>query len=521
MNQPGIGLPDVSRRQLLKYFGMGAAVVAGSGLLTACGGDGASNGSKSKSGGLLIHGATGATSKDTLDPHQPGTNADVARVSNLYEPLLFLNNNYQLVPALAESVEPSTDGKTWTITMRQGVTFHNGKDVTADDAWKSIQRFANPEKPMMAGTQLAKLIDFQSTKVVDKTTLQLVLRTPFAVLDSLLAEYGCGIIPEGTFDPNNPIGTGAFRYKSFQPGKTSTFTRYADYWGEKAFVDELQIQNFADDNAKVNALQAGQIQTIDNLPYNLINTIKGAGGGVLIAETGDWEPFTMRVDTAPFNDVRVRQAVRLIVDRKAMIDQVLSGYGTLGNDLYAPFDSAYAKDLPQRVQDIDQAKSLLKSAGHESLQVELFTGNDISSAAVAAANLFTQQAKAAGVQVKVTVKDPFYDASYLSYPFAQDFWYTRNYINQAGLSALPNGLYNETHFDNKQFNGLIAAAVAELDESKRNSLLHQAQEIEYNEGGYIIWGFHKQVDGYASNVKGLEPSRYLPLGNYKFNKVSV
>ena len=408
--------------------------------------------------------------------------------------------------------------------MRQGVTFHNGQPVTAEDAWKSIQRVANPDEPLSAGGQLSQIIDFQSTKVVDETTLQLVLNTPYAILDTLLAEYTLGIIPGGEFDPANPIGTGAFAYKSFEAGKTSTFTKYADYWGDAAFVDELQIQDFADDNAKVNALQANQIQTLDNLPYNLIETIEGAGGGVLIADGGAWVPFTMRVDQAPFDDVRVRQAMRLIVDRQAMIDQTLSGYGALGNDMYAPLDVNYASDLPQREQDIDQAKSLLSQAGQDGLQVELFTGDGIGSVAVPAANLFAEQAKAAGVEVKVTKKTEFYDDDYLSYTFAQDFWNTRNYIPQAVVGTFPpdqGGTYNETHWDNQQHRDLVNAAAQELDEAKRKDLLHQAQEIEYNEGGLIIWGFRQQVDGYAANVKGLEGSKYLPLGNYKFNKVSV
>jgi peptide/nickel transport system substrate-binding protein len=282
VNKPRSELPGFSRRQLLKYSGIGAAAVAGSGFLTACGGDGggggASGGGPQNTGGTLIHGATGGGSKDTLDPHAPVTNPDIARVCNLFEPLLFWNSNYEVEPALAESLESSSDAATWTIKLRQGVTFHNGKPVTADDVWFSLQRVADPKQPQSGGGQLSQIIDFQSTKVVDAATLQLVLNTPYAVLDMLLAEYTVGIIPTD-FDINNPVGTGAFAYKSFEPGKTSTFTKYADYWGDAAFVDELQIQDFADDSAKVNALQAGQIQTVDNLPYNLIDALKGVGGG--------------------------------------------------------------------------------------------------------------------------------------------------------------------------------------------------------------------------------------------------
>ncbi len=526
MNQPR-NSSDISRRQLFKYSGVSALAVAGGSLLTACGGDGGGGsgaGGPQGSGGILIHGATGGGSKDTLDPHQPVTAADIARCCNLYEPLLFWNNNYELEPALAESVEASGDAVTWTVRMRQGATFHNGRPVTAEDAWLSIRRVADPKAPLSAGGQLSQIIDFESSKVMDDQTLRIVLNTPYAILDGLLAEYTLGIIPGGEFDPAAPVGTAPFAYQSFEAGKTSTFTKFADYWGDAAFVDELQIQDFSDDNAKVNALQANQIQTVDNLPYNLVDTIEGAGGGVLVAEGGQWVPFTMRVDQAPFDDVRVRQAMRLIVDRQAMIDQTLSGYGSLGNDMYAPLDVAYPSDLPQREQDIEQAKSLLAAAGAEGLQVELFTGDDIGSVAVPAANLFAEQAKAAGVDVKVTKKTPFYDDDYLSYTFAQDFWNTRNYIPQAVVGTFPpelGGTYNETHWDNEEHRGLVDAAAKEVDEAKRTDLIQQAQEIEYNEGGLIIWGFRQQVDAYAANVQGLEPSKYLPLGNYRFSKVSV
>jgi peptide/nickel transport system substrate-binding protein len=167
---------------------------------------------------------------------------------------------------------------------------------------------------------------------------------------------------------------------------------------------------------------------------------------------------------------------------------------------------------------------LLAAAGADGLQVELFTGDNIGSVAPAAANLFAEQAKAAGVEVKVTKKTPFYDDDYLSYTFAQDFWNTRNYIPQAVVGTFPpdlGGTYNETHWDNADHRDLVNAAAKEVDEAKRGDLVQQAQEIEYNEGGLIVWGFRKQIDAYASNVKGLEPSKYLPLGNYKFSKVSI
>lgn len=516
---------NLSRRELLKYSGAGAASVAAVGGLAACGGGGSGGsggggtGGAQGSGGILVHGATGGSSKDTLDPHRPVTAADIARCNNLYEPLLFWDDDYKIAPAVAESVEPSADAKTWTVKLRSGVTFHNGKPVTPEDVLFSINRVAGKD-PTSAGVALAPIIDLDATKKVDATTVKIALKSPYAVLDYLLAEYTFGIIP-ADFDPAKPVGTGAFKYKSFTPGQSSVFTKFDGYWGQKAYVDELHIQDFSDSNAQVNALLAGQIQTLDNLPYNLIDSAKKQGAQIIEAETGAWIPFTMRVDQAPFSDVRVRQALRLICDRKQMIDQALSGYGTVGNDLYAPFDLVFASELPQREQDIAQAKSLLASAGHSDLSVQLFTGDDIGSVAPASAALFVQQAKQAGVTVNVVKKNPFYGDDYLSYPFAQDFWNTRNYLPQAAVSELKGGTYNETHFNNPKFAALIADAQATVDEGKRKTLCQDAQKIEYDEGGYIIWGFRKQIDAHGAKVKGIKPSKYLPLGNYKFQYASV
>ena len=516
-----LGDVRLSRRRLLQYSGLAAAGMAGLGTLSACGGTAPVRaGGPQKYGGVLVHGATGGSSKDTIDPHSPVTNPDIARVCNLYEPLLFWDYDYKIAPALAESVEPSKDARTWMIKLRPDVTFHNGKDLTPEDVLFTLHRVANPKAPTSAGGTLSQILDFDATKAAGKNAIKIALKTPYAVLEYLLAEYTLGIIP-ADFDIKKPVGTGAFKYSSFLPGVDSVFKKYDDYWGHKAFVDELHIQDFSDPSAQINALLAGQVQTIDNLPTNLIEAIKKQGGQPLIANTGAWVPFTMRVDVKPFSDNRVRQALRMTVDRQQIIDQVLSGYGHLGNDLYAPFDPAYAKDLPQRQQDIDQAKSLLKQAGHEGLQVQLFTGDDIGAVAPASAALFVQQAKQAGVDVKVIKKNPFYGDDYLSYPFAQDFWNTRNYIPQAAVCALKGATYNETHFDNAKFAGLISAAQAETDVSRRKTLLQDAQKIEYDEGGYIIWGFRRQVDGYTATVQGLKPSKYLPLGNYWFKYVSV
>jgi peptide/nickel transport system substrate-binding protein len=205
-----------------------------------------------------------------------------------------------------------------------------------------------------------------------------------------------------------------------------------------------------------------------------------------------------------------------------MIQQALAGLGHLGNDLYAPFDQAYASHLPQRQQDLEQARSLLKAAGREGLTVELQTA-PVAAGLVEAAQVFAEQAKGAGVTVKVNKLDSgvFYGDDYLKWDFAQDFWFTRDYLPQTAQGSLPDAPYNETHWADEKWMALIAEARKTTDADRRKEILHEAQEIEYESGGYIIWGFNNQIDAYSDQLTGFEPDRSgIPLTSYTFRQVS-
>ncbi len=509
-----------SRRDVLRWGLVGAAALGGFGGCAAVPGKPDPNAAQVK-GGVYSHGATGGGLKDSLSPHFPVTTPDIARVRNLYEPLLAWDSEYKITPALAEEVSSNADATVWTVRLRTDVEFHHGKTMVADDVMHTLATVTDPENTSPGGAELATVLDLKNSTVVDPKTIQLKLLSPYAVLDQLLAEYTVGIIPTD-FDLAKPVGTGAFKYTHFVPGQLSQFSRFDNYWDTPAWVDELFIYDFADDAAKVNALLAGQVQSVDNLPTYLSATIENQGASSLVSETGAWVPFTIRVDVAPFSDVRVRQALRLIVDRQQMIDQALNGFGFLGNDMYSPFDPAYAKDLPQREQDIDQAKSLLASAGQTDLTVELVTSTAVGAGGVESANLFVDQARKAGVTVRLTKADPnvFYGDQYLSWPFAQDFWHTRNYLPQVAACALESSPYNETHFNDPTFVQLIESAKREADPTRRTQLLQDAQKIEYDTGGYIIWGFKRQLDAYSNLVQGLAPHRYLPCAGFEFKRAS-
>jgi peptide/nickel transport system substrate-binding protein len=517
VNERETGLWVPSRRGLV----MGAAGVVAASTLAACGSgsapapSGGSSGAAGtpKKGGNFRLGVTGGGSKDMMDGQNIVTKPDQARLVSAFETLLEFDDNYQLqTTGLAESVE-ADNPKQYTIKLRSGITFQNGKPLTADDVIYSLQRIGT-QKNGLTGFAATATMDIKNIKKVDNLTVRLPLLSPDSTIPQTLASYTFGIVPVGyqafKGDPSTQIGTGAFKLKSFTPGQQSVSERYDGYWRD-AWFDTVTIIDFSDSTAQINALKGGQIDAMTDLPANQVNAVKSSGVQSLISQTGGWIPICMAIDMPPFNDPKVRQAMRLIIDRQQILEQIGSGYGQIANDLYAPFDEGYDKDLPQREQDIEQAKSLLKSAGKEGLNVDLHTTNG-AAGMVELASVFASQAKAAGVTVNVKNDPNYYGDSYLKLAFSVDFWGTRGYLNQVQQGSLPNSPYNETHWppssgEGSNFQDLYHQALAETDANKRIEIEHEMQKAEYDVGGYIIPYFNSLIDGYSSKVHGLSPSK--------------
>ncbi|HEU4973855.1 MAG TPA: ABC transporter substrate-binding protein [Baekduia sp.] len=520
-----------TRRELLRGTAAGTLALAGSSLLAACGSSSSTSGGSQqaaaattgniKRGGTLRAGVAGGSAKDTIDAHMGGTtDADVARGFQLYEPLAIRDPDYQLKMLVAESIEADGGPDAWVVRVRDGVEFHDGKPVTADDVIFSIRRILDPKNPGTGASSLAG-IDLKRLKKVDGRTVRIPLKAPDSGFPDQIGQYFNTIVPTG-YDPKNPIGTGPFRYKSFTPGQESTFVRFDGYWDTPAHLDEVVIIDFPDDTARVNALLGGQVHAISNLPPSQVRSIESRGTlRALVSETGGWQPLLMRADQAPFDDVRVRQAFKLIADRKQLIQQALDGQGRIANDIYAPYDPAYNHDIPQRQQDLEQAKSLLRQAGRSDLTVQLTTA-PFAAGIVEAAQVFAQQAKGAGVnvQVKKVNQATYWGPQYLKWLFSQDFWFTRSFLAQVAQGNTPDAPYNQTHWRNDRWLSLYQQAKRELDDSKRTDLIHEMQRIQHDEAGELIWAFNNQVDGYSAQVAGFRPAKSgIPLTSYDFKSV--
>jgi peptide/nickel transport system substrate-binding protein len=509
----------LSRREVLLKGAAGGLAVAALGELALPNAFAASERTQLKRGGNFRIGIGGGSDKEAIDAQNSVLDPDAARLVAMFEGLTYYDQNYKLQMGLAEEFS-STNGKVWTIKIRPGVEFHNGKTLTADDVVYSIKRMLNKSLALYATSQIAGSVVADGIKKMDKNTVRLTLAAPNSVLPDAFGQYFMNIVPVGYKSlklGGKQIGTGPYMFGSFTPGQRSVHPRNPNYWrtGEPYF-DQVTVIDIADDSARVNALIGGQVDAIDAIPFPQVKSTQSKGFKILNSAGGGWVPITMAVDQAPFTDPRVRQAFRLIADRPTLVEVAFSGYGRIGNDIYSPLDAAYDTALPQRVQDIDKAKSLLAAAGQSSLTLDLPT-TEGRAGQVECATAFAQMASKAGVTINVKSLDgtTFYGTQYLKYPFATDYWGTRNYLNQVAAGSLPNSPYNETHWNNPAFNALYAQALKTVDAKKRADIIHQMQKLEYDDGGYIVWGFYNLVDAYSKKVVGFQPSKgTLPLGGY-------
>jgi peptide/nickel transport system substrate-binding protein len=472
-----------------------------------------------KRGGNLRVAILGGGSADTLDANLSVTQADTARVLGLYQPLRRVRHGGKFENLLAEAMESNANGTVWTIRLRKGITFHNGKPLKAEDVAFTFLRVTNPKAPLIGQPELGP-IDLNSIKVLDDLTLRVGMHAPFAIFDEVVADdLNLGIVPVG-YDPKKPVGTGAFKFESFTPGQQSVFTRYDGYWGKVAYLDKLTIvDSFASSTAAYNALQGGEIDVFAAAPLTLARQIRPGGPiNLLVSDVGQWTPFVMRVDQPPFDNPDVRKAFRLIVDREQIIKIALNGFGVPGNDVFSRWDSA--PETFHRGRNIEQAKALLKKAGHENLTVELTTA-DIANGIVESAQIFARQAKDAGVtvQVKQVTTDVFFGEQFLKRSFTQDFWTLKPYLPQVALCMLPNSPYNETHWPDAAYVALFNKALSTMDATKRAAIVTQLQTIDFEQGSYIIPSYNQIVDLVAHNVNGLSPGAILALGDYDFAKI--
>lgn len=428
---------------------------------------------------------------------------------------------------LAEEFIPNASMSTWQIKLRSGVTFHNGKPFGADDVIYTLRTILNPKAPLGGATVLTP-VDINGLKKIDDLTVEVPMTIPFGSFVENLAAvwYFLYIAPDGWTQKDSPNGTGPFKYQSFTPGQQSVFVRNTHYWKPGLpYLDSVTILDFQDPTAVQNALTSGSIDCTGQLTGTQMKILQNTSGIVAVpSQTGSIEPFTMRVDTPPFNDVNVRQALRYVVNRPEFISTVLNGFGRVANDVTSPYDPDYDNSL-HREQDIPLARSLLKKAGYDNnLTITLDTSLAVNSGALNMATLFKQHASAAGVTVnlnQVSASSFFGPNYYTKVPFSQIYYDYSPYLAQVSQTFLPTSPFPETHFDDPSYTKLYYEANKTASASVRKEIIYEMQQIDFNQGGYIIPCFLDSLDAYSSNVTGYQKGKVgEPLGNFPFEQFS-
>lgn len=455
-----------------------------------------------------------------LDPiNQPGTQNSIL-VGAMYNRLMDLSSTFEVTPELAESWSQNEDATEWTFNLRQDVTWQDGTPFTAQDVVYTYQRLIDPE----AGSEAAATLAFLSADGItapDDHTVVFTTAQPVVELPVLIINKNTFIVPNGATTESiaaNPNGTGPFMPVDFDvAAEPHRFDRNPNYWeaGLPAApcLEFYVIQEATTMNA---ALLSGEIDVAQQVSYATLPTLQSSSD-IQLTTAGPATQMTlaMWVDTPPFDDVRVRSALKMLIDRRAMLQTVLLGYGYIGDDNPVPPQSPYAwrpeEDVPG--PDVEGAIALLAEAGYgpdNPLKVDLYTSEYIPGA-VAMAEVFKEQAAAAGVEVNLIIGSAaeHWDNVWLKYSFVGSGWNARHPGEGLAIAHRSNAAYPETHWYREDFDALLDAANTEPDPDARRALYQQAEQMLTEEGGSIIPLFQQIVSAVRAECTGYTPRTQL------------
>ncbi|OEJ41551.1 ABC transporter substrate-binding protein [Streptomyces agglomeratus] len=497
---------EMNRRQVL--WAGGATVTTA--LLAACSGNGGTSAepagadAKPRKGGTLRIGALGRAGAITRDPHGTQANeSDYLIISLVHDTLTAPGAKTNTAPRLATAWKASDDLKTWRFTLAEGATFHDGTPVTADDVVWSLRRLRGTP----SGASRLPGIKAANIKAEGARTVVLVSDHPNAELP-LLTRLTTFVLKKGTKDKEigKAPGTGPFKLDWFRSGN-ARLVRNEDWHGGEVLLDAVEVKIFESPQAMSNALLAGQIDVASNVGAVAARTAEKREDIRIVRRPDDMAmPIVMRTSSGPFADPKVREALKLAVDREAMVKQVLSGYGKVGNDILGTGDPAYAKDIPQRARDLAKAKSLLKEAGFDTSKTyKLHTTEDISGLAESA-TLFATQVREAGVRIEVVKQESatFWEKTWLKGDLYTTYWGTNDsVVFLASKTMVSDSGQNEAAWDSAEFDAAYRRVTGTKDPAARAKVLRDLQRIEHDESGYLLWGVADGIDLAAAPVRGL------------------
>ncbi|WP_223532670.1 ABC transporter substrate-binding protein [Pseudomonas sp. BF-R-30] len=507
----------MSRRNALQMLGLAGVAVAGASSLFGAAGklfadDEAASPGKGKPGGRIRVAGSSSSTADTLDPAKGSSSTDYVRHYMFYNGLTRFDSHMVPQLELAERIE-TTDATLWVISLRKEVTFHNGKALTAADVVFSLLRHKDP----LTGSKVLPLASqFAEVKAVGTHEVQIQLSGPNAELPSVLAISHMLIVPEGTSDFNQGIGTGPFKAKEFKPGERSIGVRNSNYWKPGLpYLDEIEFIAIADESSRVNALLSGDVHIVNEVNPRSTVRIKGSTKHrVVDSPSGNYTDLIIRQDQLPGKSPEFTQAMKLLLDREQIKSAIFRGFARVGNDHpIAPGARFFNADLPQRAYDPEKAKFLLKKAGMESITMPLMC-SPAATGSVDIAVLLQQSAKEAGLKLDVNrlPSDGYWSNHWAKHPLSFGNINPRPnadmLFSQFFQSTAP---WNESGWKNEQFDQLLVQARGETDEAKRGKMYADMQTLVHEHSGIGVPVFISNIDGADQRVKGYGTN---PLGGF-------
>ncbi|MNK65449.1 Periplasmic dipeptide transport protein precursor [compost metagenome] len=507
----------MSRRNALQMLGLAGVAVAGASSLFGAAGklfadDEAASPGKGKPGGRIRVAGSSSSTADTLDPAKGSGSTDYVRHYMFYNGLTRFDSHMVPQLELAERIE-TTDATLWVISLRKEVTFHNGKALTAADVVFSLLRHKDP----LTGSKVLPLASqFAEVKAIGTHEVQIQLSGPNAELPSVLAISHMLIVPEGTSDFNQGIGTGPFKVKEFKPGERSIGVRNSNYWKPGLpYLDEIEFIAIADESSRVNALLSGDVHIVNEVNPRSTVRIKGSTKHrVVDSPSGNYTDLIIRQDQLPGKSPEFTQAMKLLLDREQIKSAIFRGFARVGNDHpIAPGARFFNADLPQRAYDPEKAKFLLKKAGMESITMPLMC-SPAATGSVDIAVLLQQSAKEAGLKLDVNrlPSDGYWSNHWAKHPLSFGNINPRPnadmLFSQFFQSTAP---WNESGWKNEQFDQLLLQARGETDEAKRGKMYADMQTLVHEHSGIGVPVFISNIDGADQRVKGYGTN---PLGGF-------
>ncbi len=496
-----------SRRELLRMFMAGGASLAAGGVIL--GRASSALAATPVRGGHMKAAGWSSSTADTLDPAKASLSTDYVRCCAAYNRLTFLNESGQVEMELAESVE-SSDAQVWTVKLKSGVTFHDGKSLTADDVVFSLTRHLDEATGSKVNSIASQMTGI---KAVDPLTVEITLQAPNADLPTILSLHHFMIIADGTTDFTTANGTGAFKMETFEPGVRSIMVRNENYFKDGPYLDSFEYFAIPDNSARVNALLSGDIHLASSIKPQSIRLLDSQDHvEASITTAGNYTNLNMRLDMTPGDKAEFVEGMKYLLNRELIQKSAVRGLAEIANDQPIPPMNAYHNaELKPRDFDPERAKSLFEKAGVMGQTIPIIA-SEAAGYSVEMATLVQQAAADIGMtfDVQRVPSDGYWSKYWLKSPIhfgninprpTPDILFSLLYASDAP--------WNESQFKSEKFDSMLAEARGELDFAKRKEIYDEMQVMVANEAGTAIPVYLSNVDALSTGLKGLRPN---PLG---------